>query len=228
MASARCSGVPVARMSMGFETEAPGKSFAFSSSAAAPSSFGTLRPPFDRASVSITPGPPACVTMAKLDDWGAPIENTHPTVASSSREKQRTMPALRNSASTAESLDAMAPVCDEAARLPLSLEPALMAAILHPLRMSDEAWKSSLSGLLMFSIYSNFTFGSRSASKCSSMYCSTSSMPICLPLPIDHTELKANPLLTADSKMNTAVAPEPDMKSAPLGLSFGIGLVNTE
>ena len=52
-------------------------------------------------------------------------------------------------------------------------------------------------------------------------------MPICLPLPIDHTELNCKPFITADSRMNTAVAPEPLIKSTPLGLSCGIGLVNT-
>ena len=52
-------------------------------------------------------------------------------------------------------------------------------------------------------------------------------MPICLPLPIDQTLLNCSPLLTALSRMNTAVAPEPEMKSTPFGLSFGIGRVNT-
>ena len=83
---------------------------------------------------------------------GGKQENMQPTVVSSSREKQRTMPALRKRASTAESLVAMAPVCDDAARLPLSLEPLFMAAILHPLRISELAWKSSLSGFDMFSM----------------------------------------------------------------------------
>ena len=59
----------------------------------------------------------------------------HPTVVNSSREKHRTIPALRNRASTAESLDAIAPVWLDAARLPLSLDPALMAAIRHPFRI---------------------------------------------------------------------------------------------
>ena len=76
--------------------------------------------------------------------------NMQPTVVSSSREKQRTMPAFRNRASTAESLVAMAPVCDDAARLPLSHEPLFMAAMRHPLRMSEIAWNRSLSGLDMF------------------------------------------------------------------------------
>ena len=62
-----------------------------------------------------------------------------PTVVSSSREKQRTMPALRNKASTAESLEAMAPVWLLAARLPADDEPALMAAMRQPLRMSEVA-----------------------------------------------------------------------------------------
>ena len=87
-----------------------------------------------------------------------------PTVVSSSRLWQRTMPALRNSASTAASLDAMAPVCDDAALLPLSEEPALMAAMRQPLRMSELAWKSNLSGLAMFSMYKSLTGESFSAS----------------------------------------------------------------
>ena len=80
----------------------------------------------------------------------------------------------------------------------------------------------------MFSIYSNFTSESRSGSKCSSIYSKTVSMPICLPLPIDHTELNGRPFVTALSRMKTAVAPEPLMKSTPFGLSVGIGFVNTE
>ena len=52
-------------------------------------------------------------------------------------------------------------------------------------------------------------------------------MPICLPFPMDHTLLNCRPLLTPESMMNTAVAPEPLMKSAPLGLSAGMGSVNT-
>ena len=68
------------------------------------------------------------------------------TVVSSSREKQRTMPAFLNNASTAESLLAIAPVCDDAARLPLSLLPALIAAMRQPLRMSEPACRSNLSG----------------------------------------------------------------------------------
>ena len=139
MASARCSGVPVARMSMGLDTDEPGKSFDFSSSASGPSILGTFSPPFDRASVSITPGPPACVTIARLRPVKRGSVKMHPTVVSSSREKQRTMPAFLNRASTAESLLAIAPVCDDAARLPLSLLPALIAAMRHPLRISEPA-----------------------------------------------------------------------------------------
>ena len=53
----RCSGVPVARISIGFPTAAPGKSKLFNSSASGPSNFGTFNPPLLKASVSITPGP---------------------------------------------------------------------------------------------------------------------------------------------------------------------------
>ena len=42
-----------------------------------------------------------------------------------------------------------------------------------------------------------------------------------------NTELNCRPLITALSKMNTAVAPEPLTKSTPCGLSDGIGFVNT-
>src|SRR5574344_539300 len=231
MAVASCSGVPVARISIGLATDAPGKSFDLSSSAASPVNCGTCSPPLDKASVSITPGPPAWVTMAKRQssvfDKGGRQEKMHPTVVSSSREKHLTIPALRKRASTAESLDAMAPVCDDAALLPLSLEPLLMAAMRQPFLISELAWKSSLSGLEIFSTYNNFIVGSVSGLKFSSIYCNTSSIPICLPLPIDQTELNCNPFITADSRMNTAVAPEPLIKSTPLGLRFGMGLVNT-
>ena len=77
--------------------------------------------------------------------------NTPATVVSSSRPKQRTMPALRKRASTARSELAMAPVWDDAARLPASEAPALMAAILQPFRMREEACSRSASGSLMFS-----------------------------------------------------------------------------
>ena len=52
-------------------------------------------------------------------------------------------------------------------------------------------------------------------------------MPICLPLPIDHTLLNWRPLMTALSRINTAVAPEPEMKSTPCGLRLGMGRVKT-
>ena len=68
---------------------------------------------------------------------------------------------------------------------------------------------------------------SRSGSKFSSMYCNTSSMPICFPLPVLHTELNGRPLITADSSMNTAVAPLPLMKSTPFSCSVGMGFVKT-
>ena len=134
----RCSGVPVARISIGFPTAAPGKSCAFNSSANSPSSFGTFNPPLLSASVNITPGPPACVIMAKFFPFSSGKVNTQPTVVNSSREKQRTIPALRNKASTAESELAIAPVCDEAARLPLSELPAFIAAIFHTFLISEE------------------------------------------------------------------------------------------
>ena len=60
------SGVPVARISIGFPTAAPGKSLLFNSSTTGPSSLGTFSPPLLSASVSITPGPPAWVMMAKF------------------------------------------------------------------------------------------------------------------------------------------------------------------
>ena len=97
----------------------------------------------------------------------------------------------------------------------------------QPLRINELAWKSNLSGFEIFSMYKSLTWESFSASNFSSIYCNTSSMPICLPFPIDQTEWNGNPLITADSRINTAVAPEPDIKSTPLGLSCGIGCVNT-
>ena len=52
-------GVPVAKMSMGLATDEPGSSLDFNSSAAVPLRAGTFMPPLERASVSMTPGPPA-------------------------------------------------------------------------------------------------------------------------------------------------------------------------
>ena len=54
--------------------------------------------------------------MAKFFPFNSGKVNTQPTVVNSSREKQRTMPALRNKASTAESELAIAPVWEDAAR----------------------------------------------------------------------------------------------------------------
>ena len=84
--SRRCSGVPVAKISIGLPTAAPGKSLLFSSSASSPSSFGTFSPPLLKASVSITPGPPAWVIMAKFFPFSSGKVKIHPTVVSSSRE----------------------------------------------------------------------------------------------------------------------------------------------
>ena len=56
---------------------------------------------------------------------------------------QRTIPALRNNASTATSDVANAPVCEDAARLPAEDEPDLIAAILQPLRIREEACLSN-------------------------------------------------------------------------------------
>ena len=67
------------------------------------------------------------------------VENIQPTVVSSSREKHLTIPALRNKASTAESLEAIAPVCEDAALLPLSLAPGTKEAY-----QAAEGWKDFL------------------------------------------------------------------------------------
>ena len=69
--------------------------------------------------------------------------NTEHTFTSSRRLLQRTIPALRNNASTATSDVAKAPVCEDAARLPADEEPDLIAAILQPLRMREEACLSN-------------------------------------------------------------------------------------
>jgi len=61
------------------------------------------------------------------------------------------IPAFLNKASTATSELANAPVCEEAARLPASELPALIAAILHPLRIKEAACLSNICGLSMFS-----------------------------------------------------------------------------
>ena len=139
MAVAKCSGVPVPIISIGLPTAAPGYSLDFSSSAIGPSKLGTFKRPLDKASASITAGPPACVTIAQFFPFTSFKVKILATVVNSSRLKQRTIPALRNKASTAESELAIAPVCEEAARFPDSVLPALIAAILHPLRIKEDA-----------------------------------------------------------------------------------------
>ena len=79
------------------------------------------------------------------------------TVANSSLPEQRTIPAFLKSAFTATSGLANAPVCEDAAREPASELPDLIAAILHPLRIKEEACFNNISGLSMFSIYNNLT-----------------------------------------------------------------------
>jgi hypothetical protein len=64
---------------------------------------------------------------------------TEATVVSSSLPVHLTMPAFLKSASTAESDETIAPVCDIAALMPGSVLPAFIAAILHPLFISDDA-----------------------------------------------------------------------------------------
>ena len=60
-----------------------------------------------------------------------------------------------------------------------------------------------------------------------SKYSRTSSTPVCAEFPTDQTLENERPFGTPDSIINTAVAPEPETKSTPLGLSGGIGVVNT-
>ncbi len=59
MIFANCSAFPVARKSMGFETDEPGKSLESSSRALSPFISGVLISFAERVSVSITAGPPA-------------------------------------------------------------------------------------------------------------------------------------------------------------------------
>ncbi len=95
------------------------------------------------------------------------------------------MPALRNKASTATSELARAPVCDDAARLPAAEPPDLMAAIRHPLRISEEACFNNFSGLSMLSTYINLMRELVSGLNDSSQYSSTSSTPSCAELPTE-------------------------------------------
>ena len=124
---------------MGLPTAAPGNNFDFNSSASGPSKGGTFSRPLESASANMTAGPPAWVTMAQFFPFTSFRVKMLATVVNSSRLKQRTIPALRKRASTAESELAMAPVCDEAARFPDSVAPALMAAIRHPFRIKEAA-----------------------------------------------------------------------------------------
>ena len=153
--------------------------------------------------------------------------NIQATVVNSSLLKHLTIPAFLKRASTAESELAIAPVCEEAARLPESVLPAFMAAMRHPFLMRDEAWYNNLSGFLICSIYSILTLESTLGLKFLSMYSNISSTPICFEFPTDHTDEKSRPLFRADSIMKRAVPPELEMKSTPFGSNSGIGRVNT-
>ncbi len=147
-----CSAVPVARKSTGFDTDDPAKSFWSSLSAAGPDRRGISIPPSLRASVSITAGPPAWVTIAILLPLSGLYVKSAATVARSVRLQHLTTPAFRSKASTAVSGEAIAPVCDDAALDPASDEPALIAAILHPFLMSDDECLRNRCGSAMFSI----------------------------------------------------------------------------
>jgi len=119
------------------------------------------------------------------------------------------------------------PVCDVAALEPASELPALMAAILQPFLISDEACLRSFSGFEILSMYKILIFELVSVLKVSSKCSSTSSTPICALLPTDQILEKRSPFFIAASIIKTAVAPEPVIKSAPKGASEGIGSVNT-
>ena len=109
-------------------------------------------PLLERVSVSMTAGPPAWVMTAMFFPLTSGCMKMAHTVVSSWRLEQRTMPALRNKASTMASLVARAPVCDEAARLPAAEPPDLMAAMRQPFMMSERECFNSFCGLLIFSI----------------------------------------------------------------------------
>src|SRR5699024_6292679 len=104
--------------------------------------------------------------------------------------------------------------------------PDLTAPMRHPLRTSEEAWRRNFCGLLILSVYRILMRELCAASNDSSKYSSASSTPIWAELPTDHTLLYFSTLRIPLSTMNMAVAPEPEMKSTPLGSSCGTGEVN--
>ena len=79
---------------------------------------------------------------------------------------------------------AKAPVCDEAALPPASECPDLIAAILQPFFINDEACFNNLKGFRMLSKYNNLTFGLL-LSKVLSMCSKISSADICEAFPIE-------------------------------------------
>ena len=121
----------------------------------------------------------------------------------------------------------MAPVCEVAARLPSAVLPAFMAAILAPLLMREEACFNSFWGFEMVSKYNNFIEESIAGSKCKSMCSKISSTLVWAALPTENTCAKETPSCIPASIIKTAVAPEPEIKSQPLGLKFGTGAVKT-
>jgi hypothetical protein len=117
-------------MSTGLPTAAVAGSSARSAAAVPADTGGTSSPCAAHASAARMPGPPALVRIAARRPGGRGcVASTRVTSNISSIVVVRMTPDWRNSASTTVSLDASAPVCDEAARAPAADRPALTTTI---------------------------------------------------------------------------------------------------
>ncbi len=173
-----CSAVPVARISIGLAVEAPSNSSSRKFLISSSDKRGTFIPPVERTSVSITPGPPACVIMAIRFPVSLGCWSTAPMAVSSPRLLHRTMPAFRNNASTAISEFSIAPVWEAAARPPASDIPDFTAARRQPLPISSRAFFNRSCGFLMLSMYIKIVWGDFPSSYVSFRYSTTSSTQV--------------------------------------------------
>src|SRR5680860_757318 len=167
-------------------------------------SWGTSRPFDSQASAARIPGPPPLVRMATRGPAGTGwFDSTAATPNIASRVSTRMTPACRNSASTATSPAARAPVWLDAARSPACVRPDFTATIglVRPMR---RAMRPNLRGLPKLSRYSRITSVSSSASQ----YCSRSLPEMSALLPTEAKLDRPTPRRSAAARMARPSAPD--------------------
>ena len=144
-------------MSTGLPTDAAAGRNDRNSATVASESGGSSRPCAAQASAARMPGPPALVTIATRPPLGTGCcASSEATSNSSSSVFVRITPACSNRASTTASLDASAPVCEDAARAPAADRPDLTATI-GLIRATRRAIWLNLRGLPKLSRYNRMT-----------------------------------------------------------------------